>query len=573
MREGSKMMKIRLFSIQDLPIHTITDRRLFVMDKLINPIIPGYYPDPSICRVGDDFYLACSSFEMFPGIPIFHSKDLVHWEQIANAMTADNGFHVEANVGVGGVMAPTIRYYDGTFYIINANFADSGNYIVTAKDPAGPWSLPHWMDDVPGIDASIFFDHDGQCYVMGTGNVWDNGAGVMERGIWVAKYDIENFRLAGEPFTIWNSALRGAGSPEAPHLYHIGEYYYLMIAEGGTEHYHSVTVARSKELFSFFEGNPANPVLTHRHMGFKCPIINVGHADFVDLPDGSWYAVMLASRLIEGECKNIGRETFICPVIWERDWPVFTPETGKVEWEYDAPNLPQTVYPEEPSRDDFDDAALPMYFIFWGRPYQKIWDIRDSKLSIKCIRQRPDEELKAMSFNDPNDKDAYVAFIGRRQREINVTAETKMHFIPSGDEAAGLAVIQALNHELLIERCTRDGKQLLRAVCVTADYDLPPYIPGFTSVTKRETIAETEYSSPDVTLKITMSGEEWHIYYGENGADTELCAFDGRILNPEKVGCMTGTMIGMFATGNGTDSENAAEFDYFELKQPRVTRK
>ena len=231
------------------------------MNKIINPIIPGYYPDPSICRVGDDYYIACSSFELCPGIPVFHSKDLVHWEQICNAFTPENGLHLEKNSGVGGLMAPTLRYHDGTFYIMNTNFNDRGNYIITATDPAGPWSMPHWLDDIPGIDASLFFDNDGQCYVMGTGNVWDNGAGVMERGIWLAKYDIENFKMAGEPFTIFNNALRVATSPEAPHLYHIGDYYYLMIAEGGTEHYHSVVVARSKELFAFYEGNPANPVM------------------------------------------------------------------------------------------------------------------------------------------------------------------------------------------------------------------------------------------------------------------------------------------------------------------------
>ena len=126
--------------------------------KLINPIIPGFYPDPSICRVGGDYYLACSSFELCPGVPIFHSRDLAHWEQICYAMTPENGFHMERDSGVGGVMAPTLRYHDGLFYIINANFSDKGNYIVTAEDPAGPWSEPHWLDDVPGIDASLFFD-------------------------------------------------------------------------------------------------------------------------------------------------------------------------------------------------------------------------------------------------------------------------------------------------------------------------------------------------------------------------------------------------------------------------------
>ena len=139
--------------------------------KIQNPILPGFYPDPSICRVGDDFYMICSSFELSPGIPVFHSKDLANWEQIGYAMDKSNGFYVDANTFSGGVMAPTIRYHDGTFYIINANFADNGNFIVTAKDPAGPWSAPHYLTDVPGIDASIFFDEDGACYIMGTGNV------------------------------------------------------------------------------------------------------------------------------------------------------------------------------------------------------------------------------------------------------------------------------------------------------------------------------------------------------------------------------------------------------------------
>lgn len=138
--------------------------------KIRNPILPGFYPDPSICRVGEDFYMVCSSFELYPGIPVFHSKDLANWEQLGYAMHQENGFHVEANIYAGGVMAPMIRYHKGTFYIINANFCDQGNFIVTATDPAGPWSKPFWLTDVPGIDASLFFDEDGKAYVIGTGD-------------------------------------------------------------------------------------------------------------------------------------------------------------------------------------------------------------------------------------------------------------------------------------------------------------------------------------------------------------------------------------------------------------------
>ena len=422
--------------------------------KLKNPIIPGYYPDPTICRVGDDFYLACSSFEMSPGIPIFHSKDLAHWKQIGNAMTMENGFHMEKNTLVGGVMAPTLRYHNGLFYIINTNFSDKGNYIITAEDPAGPWSEPHWLTDVPGIDASIFFDNDGQAYIMGTGDVWDNGTGVKERGIWLAKYDMEKFCMAGEPVTIFNSALRVGSAPEAPHLYHIGDYYYLMIAEGGTEHYHAVMIARSKEIFGFYEGNPANPVMTHRHMGFTSPIINVGHADFVDLPDGSWYAVMLASRLIDKEYKNLGRETFICPVVWEREWPLFSPETGKIEWEYDAPaSLPWTIEETKKTTYDFDTEELEPEWVCLGTPYEKFYSIQDSKLSIRCIRQKLVDDLQPMTMDgEGKNYDRYVAMLAQRQCAIHTKIACRMEFMPENDESAGLAIVQAMNHQMHLER-------------------------------------------------------------------------------------------------------------------------
>lgn len=341
--------------------------------KMKNPVLPGFYPDPSICRNGDDFYMVCSSFEMYPGIPVFHSKDLANWEQIGYAMTMDNEFHVEPNTMTSGVMAPTIRYHQGTYYIINTNFCDKGNYIVTAKDPAGPWSLPYWLDDVPGIDASLFFDEDGRVYVIGTGDVVVRADEKRDRGIWLCEFDVETMKTKGAISVIWDSALRVAESPEAPHIYKVGAYYYLVIAEGGTEHYHAVSVARSRELRGWYEGNPANPVMTHRQFGFTYPIDNVGHADLIDTPNGNWYAVLLASRIIWGQHKNLGRETYICPVMWERDWPVFSPGSGKIEWEYPADgDPPWTEYAPEAGTDHFEGETLGMQWNFWGTPYQDL---------------------------------------------------------------------------------------------------------------------------------------------------------------------------------------------------------
>lgn len=535
--------------------------------KLHNPIIPGFYPDPSICRVGEDFYLVCSSFELCPGIPLFHSRDLQHWEQLCYVMTPENGFHVEKNCGNGGVMAPTIRYHDGTFYLINCNFGDRGNFIVTAKNPTGPWSEPHWLTDVPGIDASIFFDEDGQCYIMGTAQNWPDGKGGLRQGIWAAKYDIENFRMASEPHALWGGAMAGVASPEAPHIYHIGKYYYLLIAEGGTEQYHSATVARSESVFGPYESCKANPVLTMRHMGQKAAIQNAGHADLVDLPDGSWYAVFLASRLIGGESKNLGRETFIVPVRWELDWPLFTPDTGKVEWDYDFPEiLPWTETPEKPVRDDFH-AGLGQDWCFWGRPYEKFWETGKDGLSLRCLKQALADPLLPMTLEVSHAEDAFVSCLARRRLQPNCRFACKLRFAPKGQESAGVAVFQAMNHQIHFQLARKDGQTVLQLLLFTADYELPPYIPGFSSVTNRQLLAERPWTGEEILLEMELKENEYSFRYGtEEGQLKELARADGAAINPEKVGCMVGEMLGLFATGNGADSENRALFAWAEYE-------
>lgn len=536
-------------------------------NKIRNPIIPGYTPDPSICRVGEDFYVVCSSMELDPGIPIYHSRDLAHWEQIGNVMSAENHYHVKQNSMIGGMMAPTLRYFNGTFYLIAANFSHNGNFIVTAKNPAGPWSEPHWLEDVPGIDASIFFDNDGTCYMTGTGDVWENEGGRMERGIWVAKYDMEHYKVVGKPFTIFNSALRVGSTPESPHIYHIGDYYHLLIAEGGTEHYHAVMHARSKELFRFFEANPSNPVLTHRHMGFQSPIINIGHADITDLPDGSWAAVMLGSRLVDGT-KLLGRETFYCPLVWERDWPLFSPETGKVEWEYDAPeSLPWTDYPPEPTWIGFDGGKEDPRWTTWGTPYGNPFRVSDSRFFIRCIPQSLNNQIRRLAEEKAVVYDHFAPVYGMRQTQPVQTVSAQMTFLPKEGETAGLALIRAMNYQIHFERCCTDGRQLLRLVLTTAEFDSLPYYPGFTCENKAVVLAETEYASSDIILQAELDYLRFTFRYGSTKEELrEFCTADGRQICPEQIGCMTGNLIGIFASGNGRDSANEASFDWFELK-------
>ncbi|MBO7374160.1 MAG: glycoside hydrolase family 43 protein [Oscillospiraceae bacterium] len=535
---------------------------------ICNPIIPGFYPDPSICRVGDDFYLVCSSFELCPGIPLFHSRDLQHWEQLCYVMTPENGFHVEKNCGNGGVMAPTIRYHDGTFYVINCNFSDKGNFIVTAKNPAGPWSEPHWLTDVPGIDASIFFDDDGRCYIMGTAQNWPDGKGGLRQGIWAAEYDIENFRMAGEAAALWGGAMAGAASPEAPHIYHIGDWYYLLIAEGGTEYYHAATVARSRSVFGPYEGYRGNPVLTMRHMGRLAAVQNAGHADLVELPDGSWYAVFLASRLIGGISKNLGRETFIVPVRWEDGWPLFTPDTGRVEWEYPHPEcLPWVQLPEKPLRDDFDGRDLSLSWSFWGKPYKKFWNISDSKLTLQCLPQALADALQPMSMEVTHSEENYVSYLARRRLQPHCRFACLMAFTPQGGESAGIAVTQAMNHQIHLQLSQSNGQKKLELLLFTADYDLPPYIPGFASVTNSSLIASAPWEVDEVVLEMELLENDYIFRFGQDERHmAELGRVDGALINPEKVGCMVGEMLGVFASGNGTDSENAACFDWAEYQ-------
>ena len=537
--------------------------------KIMNPVLPGYYPDPSVCRAGDDYYLVNSSFEMTPGIPVFHSRDLAHWTQIGNALGPDNHFHIERDGGVGGIMAPTIRYHEGKFYIIDTNLADKGNFIITADDPAGPWSEPHWMTDVPDIDASLFFDDDGQCYIVGIGDVIETADGKKDRGFWIAKYDIKTFTRLTEPKVIFDSALRHGWSPEAPHIYHVGEYYYLIFAEGGTDHYHSVMCARSKELFGFYEGCQANPLLTHRHMGYDAPIINVGHADLVQIQDGSWYAVFLASRLIDGRHKNLGRETWLCPVVWEQGWPLFSPETGKVEWSYDAPeSLPWEEKAPVDDLDDFDIEKLPMYFTFWGTPAEGTYRIEDSCLKLRCIRQSPDDEIVPMDLSPRTYSDRFAAFAARRQCALHVQVTASMHFDPRGKESAGLCISQAMNNQMYVERAVQDGQQVLRLVLVTAECSGYPFFPGFTSSTKREILCSVPYDEADVRISLDLNRQVYTIRYGKDEASMkELCVTDGRLINSEKVGCMAGTQIAMFASGHGEDSDNCAEFDWYHYKE------
>ncbi|EPR13811.1 glycoside hydrolase family 43 protein [Ruminiclostridium papyrosolvens] len=505
-----------------------------------NPILPGFYPDPSICRVNDDYYLVTSSFTYFPGLPIFHSKDLVNWKQIGHALERTTQLNLDELEQSQGIYAPTIRYNKGLFYIACTNVGKKGNFIITAEKPEGPWSEPYWLEDAPGIDPSLFFDDDGKIYFMGTNDAPD-GTYYGDNEIWMRELDTGKMQLTGPRYGLWRGAMKNAVWPEGPHIYKINGYYYLMIAEGGTDYHHSVTIARSKCITGPYEGCKGNPILTHRHLGRKYPIANVGHADLIETQNGEWWMVALASRPYGGYYRNLGRETFLIPVTWEDGWPVVSPLSGKVEFTYERPKLPSDNPVEVTACDHFDNEKLGFEWNFVRTPRENFYSLTDRPGHLR-LKLRP---VKITEQKNPG-------YIGRRQQHINFRAKTIMEFSPENkNEAAGILVIQNNNYHMRLE-CTRSGeKNIIRLVVCTDG--------------KESIIAQKEITHKRIHMVVQACGQDYSFYFGDENQLIEL-AFnvDGRILSTDVAGGFIGTYVGMFASSNGYDSRNTADFDLFE---------
>ena len=530
-----------------------------------NPILPGFYPDPSICRVEDDFYLVTSSFSYFPGVPIFKSTDLVNWQQIGHVLDRPSQLPLNGNAISGGIFAPTIRHHAGVFYMITTNIVHGGNFIVTATDPAGPWSEPHWLEGAEGIDPSLFWDDDDKAYYSGT-----RGFGAPAPMIWVSEIDLDNFCLVGEKHEVWGGALVGCHAPEAPHLYKRDGWYYLMIAEGGTEYYHAVTIARSRSVFGPYEGYQGNPILTHRHLGSAYPICNVGHGDLVELRDGNWYMVALASRPYGGYHKNMGRETFIAPVIWEDGWPVVSPGTGCIEWTYQAPNLTEMSIRKTPVRDDFNELVLDMQWNVLGTPRDDLYRLEESRLELRAVEQSlfPSGEIEMYAhFRDRSI--VSKPFIGRRQQHFSYTVETAVTFNPQNEqEHAGLAILQNAFHALFVEKVRRGNQNLLRVVkhyltlegTLTHNRGCGKY--------QQEIVSQITWPANSVILRLVADEQKHSFYAIDPDGEVHIIAqdVDGSFLGTETAGGFVGAYIGMFASGNGTDTGNAAAFDWFSYE-------
>lgn len=515
-----------------------------------NPVLSGFYPDPSICAVNDDYYIVNSTFSYFPGLPIMHSKDLAHWEQIGNVLDRESQLPLDDADHSQGLFAPTIRYYDGLFYVICTNVTHGGNFVVTAENPEGPWSEPHFIEGADGIDPSLFFDEDGKCYYIGT---HPNPEGCRYNGdyfIYIQEFDYKEFKLVGECHNVWNGALKGVHWPEGPHLYKINDYYYIIHAEGGTGPEHAVSVARSKTVFGPYENNFCNPIFTHRHLGQRFPVRYVGHADLFQTVNGEWYMVMLAVRPTDG-FTTMGRETFMARVIWENDWPVVNPGVGiisgklKVDLDEYIPDAPKTSLPNESKEYNF--TKMTKFGPEW-------MSLRKSYDSFARIQKGEGLYIKAGTTNLT--EVATPSYVCIRQDshsfEARATFFTDNLFM---GVRAGLAYVQSNLFQLRFEltECK------VRVVLVRGG--------------KEEIFAEGSLMDSPATLVMRVSGVKANLYVlTEKGLVPIVRNLDISALSTEVAGGFVGCTVGVFAT-DGEDRETPVEVLFKAMTYERLAPK
>lgn len=498
-----------------------------------NPIIRGMNPDPSICRVGTDFYLVTSTFEYFPGLPIYHSKDLVNWKQIGHALSRPGNCPLSGAGSSGGNYAPAIRYNKGTFYVTCTNYGGRGTqgaFYVTATNPAGPWSDPVWVGNW-NVDPSILFANDSMYWVSP-----DNNGSFM-----VGTFDPFQKKFI-KPLQLIASGL-GGSSPEGPHMYKINDYYYLMSAEGGTGYEHREVIQRSKSPYGPFVASPYNPVISNMNNP-ESPFHAIGHADLVQLPDSSWWLVSLGFRPKGGKFHHLGRETFLAPVTWTKDgWPIGG-KNGVMMEEFPAPTLTEHVWEKELVRDDFNSPELGLQWNFLRNPYDADWSLTEKTGYLRLKGSKV-----SLKENDS------PAFVGRRQTAFNMVASTKINFTPTAsNEEAGLVVRgnDANHFSLLITM--HEGKRVVL---------LRKYLQN-----KIESMDYKEISKGEVVLRISATELEYKFWVQPKGKKVVLVGTAAtKDISTEKIGGFIGSYIGMYASGNGSVNTNPADFDWFDFKK------
>jgi len=513
--------------------------------EYLNPILSGFYPDPALARVGNDYYLIGSTFAYFPGIPIFRSKDLVNWTQIGNVIHRPEQLKFDSLGMSRGVFAPTINFHDGTFYVLNTCVDCGGNYLVTATNPAGPWSNPTWIPEVGGIDPSIFFDDDGKTYVINNDEPTGGSTYQGHRAIWIREFDVAAKKVKGPATQIINAGVDITQKPiwiEGPHIYKINGKYYLSCAEGGTAVDHRQVVFRADNVLGPYVPAPAsvNPILTQRLLPptRPFPITSSGHADFLQTQNGEWWGIFLATRPYDDDYYNTGRETFLLPLEWKDGWPSFIGGREPVPYAVKKPNLPAQPTPAIPThgnfsvREEFDGRTLAPYWMMLRTPREQWWTLGGGALTL---RARPDD---VAGKGQPS-------FVGRRQQHLKASFTTAMTFTPArAGDRAGLVAFQSENFFYALTVTLADGKPVVQVERRNGASDTPTVI---------ATKPLGARAGAPVYLKIDADGPRYDFSFAtqRNQWKPVLENADGKMLSTKGAGGaganFTGVVVGMYA--------------------------
>lgn len=506
--------------------------------QFLNPVMAGFYPDPSICRKGDTYYLVNSSFSFFPGVPIFKSNDLVNWKQIGHVLDRDSQLPLRRQNVSGGIFAPAISYNEKnkTFYMITTNVG-AGNFYVKSTDPEKGWSEPIYLPKVGGIDPSFFFDKDGKGYIVNNDEPIGGHDYEGQRSIMLHYFDVKGDSVVGDQIEILRGGTHVQEHPiwiEGPHMFKVGKYYYLMCAEGGTGEWHSEVILRAKKPEGPWEEFSGNPILTQRtglDESRDDYVSSAGHADIVQGPKGDWWAVFLGCRPYDKKkYYNTGRDTYLLPVTWKDGWPVIL-EKGKVvptvvdklglqpiEGLHNTGNFSYT--------DRFDAPQLDMRWMFLRnieKPFHKVGNGLEIMPLPVNITQR--ENLSAVFC---------------RQQHTKFSAETSLTFTPSSDkDFAGFALLQNEDYNFTFGKTIFEGKP---AVVVMRREKVTMPLGSLV-------IAPEQMNQP-VRLKIEGNGGLYDFYTAIGNGDWQLIVrgADASNLTTNKSGGFIGACIGLYAT-------------------------
>lgn len=536
-----------------------------------NPILAGFHPDPSICRVGSNYYLVNSTFGYYPGIPVYESRDLVNWRLISYVIDRPAELKYDGLPASEGIFAPSIRYHNGKYFITCDFNRGGGIFVATASNPAGPWSDPAWLHTVRGGDPSLFFDDNGEAYLVYSAGVPRKEHAYEGEGtIRMYRFDIHTLSVVGKDFLLVKGGANIEDKPkyiEGPHIFKSDGYYYLIAAQGGTEEHHSEVVFRSKNVTGPYLSYQENPILTQRDLDpdRTNPVTCTGHADFVKTQRGKWWAVFLGCQPYQPYQKdyyNTGRETFLAPVHWKGGWPGIVSHGREVRHHY--------VYPLQPDKefavrayggsfsylDDFDSDSLDPNWEFLRAPLSKWYSLKE-KPGFLAVEVMPET---CSGKTNPS-------FIARRQQHAVSSVSTALEFTPRGaNEKAGLLVFQNESHFYYLCESNIGGRLMMEL-----------YRPGKgKSMNLIASRAIPDLSGrKEVYLRIECDGLAYSFYYGiQRGRWKQLMkGVDASFLSTNVAGGFLGCMYALYATSLGMPSQSTAYYDWFKYTGKTGTKK